>query len=108
MGRAPAVVGARIQHLCKSHAMSYAELSRRAKISTWSLERYIEGTYMPYVATLIRIADVFKVSMDYMVGRRTPGDQTQEQYVSGTAMQDIAFSRRGQPENWLRDFKISI
>jgi transcriptional regulator with XRE-family HTH domain len=46
------------------------ELAEHLQVTTRTLQRYEEGKTEPNIDTLIKIADFFNVSADYLIGRR--------------------------------------
>ncbi len=59
----------RIEQLMRAHSMNKADLSRACSISTGNLSDWSSGRASPSLEVLIRIADHFGVSLDYLCGR---------------------------------------
>ena len=64
-------IGSRIQALREERRWSQRMLCVRLGIDTSRLGRYENGEQLPPHLTLVRIADVFGVSLDVLMGRRT-------------------------------------
>jgi len=61
--------GQRISYLRESHQMTQTELARRLGITRASLSHYETGRRVPDFDTLSKMADLFDVSVDYIIGR---------------------------------------
>jgi transcriptional regulator with XRE-family HTH domain len=59
----------RISALRKSHHLTQDDMSTTLGISRAALSHYEKGRREPDYDTLIKIADFFKVSLDYIMGR---------------------------------------
>lgn len=59
----------RLKELRKLYHITQREMAERLKISQPSYLRYENGTSEPSQANLVAIADVFDVSLDYLLGR---------------------------------------
>ena len=57
-----------IEQLRKEHSFSQTELAERAKVSRVMIGKYEREEAVPSIEAVKSIADVFKVSLDYMVG----------------------------------------
>ena len=55
--------------LRKKKKISQGELANQIKISQQSISSYENNTREPDIETLIKLADFFEVSIDYLVGR---------------------------------------
>ncbi len=53
----------------KLHHLTQCQLAERLHVAQPSYIRYEKGTAEPSLDTLIRLADIFDVSLDYLVGR---------------------------------------
>ena len=62
-------VAKRIRELRKSMKLSQAEMGNIVGVKQSSLNRYEHGQSSPSVETLVRYADYFDVSLDYIFGR---------------------------------------
>jgi len=61
--------GQRISELRESQKLTQGELSSRLEITRASLSHYETGRRVPDYETLKKIADFFRVSVDYLIGR---------------------------------------
>ena len=70
------MLGARIAMLRKQHGLSQQDLARRLEISPSTIGMYEQGRREPACQTIISLADIFQVSVDYlMTGRaQSPKD----------------------------------
>ena len=59
----------RLRRLRKEKGKSCAALSQLCGLHTDAIRRYERGEANPDLASLIAIADYFRVSLDYLVGR---------------------------------------
>jgi len=62
-----AQIGARIRELRQSRRWSQSEFARRVGISKTSAGQYEVGDRSPSYEVLVRIADLFNVSLDYLI-----------------------------------------
>lgn len=62
-------IGNRIAHLRESRGWTQEELSLALGISRAALSHYEKNRREPDSDTLTKVADLFKVSLDYLVGR---------------------------------------
>ncbi|WP_426449047.1 helix-turn-helix domain-containing protein [Paenibacillus sp. S-38] len=62
-------IGDKIALLREKHALTQEDLSRKLEISRASLSHYEKNRREPDYETIVRIADHFKVSIDYLMGR---------------------------------------
>lgn len=63
------MLGKRIADLRKEHKLSQYELANRIGFSRGKLANYEQGSRQPDYETLIRIADFFDVSTDFLLGK---------------------------------------
>ncbi|WP_248927151.1 helix-turn-helix domain-containing protein [Paenibacillus hamazuiensis] len=61
--------GERIALLREKHSMTQEDLSSKLGITRASLSHYENNRREPDYETILKIADLFKVSVDYLVGR---------------------------------------
>jgi len=59
----------RILSLREEKKLSQAAVAKETGITTRTYQRYEAGEREPMISTLIRIADLYAVSIDYLVGR---------------------------------------
>ncbi len=64
--------GQRIAELRENKGWTQEELSVAIGISRASLSHYEKDRRKPNLETLTRLADIFHVSIDYMIGRKNP------------------------------------
>ena len=57
--------------LRKLHKMTQRDVAARLGVSQPSYIRYENGTSEPTIENLIKLADLFDVSLDYLCGRET-------------------------------------
>lgn len=63
-------IGLRIRELRKENQLKQIELSMKIGVDRTSLSSYENGKRLPDITMLCRIADVFEVTLDTLVGRR--------------------------------------
>lgn len=61
-------IGTRIMELRKTKGMSQAELARRVHLTRSSINSWEQELTYPSVDSLCSLADIFHVSVDYLVG----------------------------------------
>jgi len=61
-------IGASIIQLRKQHNLSQEELAKKAKVSRTIIGNYERNANTPSIEVLIKLARVFNVSIDFMVG----------------------------------------
>jgi len=61
--------GKRLVELRKQRGLSREELAKTLNLSYWAIAKYETGERMPSPDILSRLADFFRVSIDYLVGR---------------------------------------
>ncbi len=59
----------RLKQLREEHKFTQQDLAEHLHISIRQYRRYEKGDYEPNLETLIKLADYFSVSLDYLVGR---------------------------------------
>lgn len=59
----------RLKLLREEHNLSVSELARQLDTSKSMISRYESAMNLPIIEVLIKIADYFKVSTDYLLGR---------------------------------------
>lgn len=77
-------IGAAITGLRMEMGLKQKKLSKMLHISQSNLCNYENGVYRPGLDTLCRLADIFNVTTDYLLGRtgyRCP-PETLEQYIN--------------------------
>ena len=68
------VLGNRIRRLRKEAKLTQAQLGKLLDCSGSTISLYEGGQRSPDTLMLVRLADVFEVSVDYLLGRDTPSD----------------------------------
>ena len=63
------MLGTRIAALRRRAGLSQSELARRLRISPSAVGMYEQGRREPAADTLVRLAEIFSVSTDYLLGR---------------------------------------
>jgi transcriptional regulator with XRE-family HTH domain len=58
----------RIKELLEKNHMTQFELAKRIKLTPTSLSRYLKGTQEPKLEVIVKMANVFNVSIDYLIG----------------------------------------
>lgn len=58
-----------LKYLRKEHALSQQKIADILGIPQRRYSNYETGTSEPNIETLIKIADYYKISLDYLVGR---------------------------------------
>jgi transcriptional regulator with XRE-family HTH domain len=61
-------IGERITQLRKQQNISQEELAKRAQVSRTIIGNYERNTNTPSIEVLIKLARVFNVSVDFMIG----------------------------------------
>ena len=61
--------GERLRALMKKHKVTQKKLKDEAKISTSVLYKWLSGKNNPSVESLIRLAEYFDCSVDFLIGR---------------------------------------
>lgn len=64
-----ATFSGRLLQLRKSKGLSQESVAKEAGITSRTYQRYESGEREPVVSVLIRMADLYGVSIDYLVGR---------------------------------------
>ncbi|MEC5271731.1 helix-turn-helix transcriptional regulator [Caldifermentibacillus hisashii] len=66
----------RIQNLCEKHDYDYNKLSRELGFSDNTFGHYARGERTPDIFTLVKIADIFQVSLDYLIRGTEPNGES--------------------------------
>lgn len=67
-----------LQTLIRSHGYTLADLSKHTGITSASLSRYTSTDRYPDIAQLIKLANHFNVSIDWLIGNDAPGNLSAE------------------------------
>lgn len=65
------MLGERIKELRKKHKMSRKELGERLGVSVSAIGMYEQGNREPDAAKLEMLCEIFGVTLDYLIGRKT-------------------------------------
>lgn len=68
-----------LKFLRKKAGMTQAELAKKLHVKQYNISDYEIGRIEPSIATLTKIADVFQVSIDFLVGRRVKDTSLQDE-----------------------------
>lgn len=63
------VLGSRVRELRDSRGWSQSVLAQQLGISKWMITKYEGGVHVPPLAVLVRLAEVFAVTTDSLLGR---------------------------------------
>lgn len=66
------IIKQRLNKLISENEIKQRELADRTGISEVTISRYVNGERIPTVENLVKIAKVFNVSTDYIVGLSNP------------------------------------
>ena len=69
----------RLLELRTEHALSQAQIAEEVGVVVRAYQRYEYGQREPQLAVLIRMADFYGVSLDYLVGRSDVPDLISKQ-----------------------------
>lgn len=97
------MLGARITVLRREAGMSQAELARRLCISPSAVGMYEQGRREPAVETLIAMAEIFGVSMDYLLTGK-PQSSAQEPPAAEPLLQSLEKADRRPDRRGSRHF----
>jgi len=73
--------GERISQLREQHHLTQEELANKLSISRASLSHYEKNRRVPDYEVLDRIADIFQVTVDYLIGRTDDPHPTVNEHV---------------------------
>lgn len=63
------IINQRIKTLRQQHNLTQKQLAEILSVTPVTVQRFEYGTARPSLDTLVKIADHFNVSLDYVVGR---------------------------------------
>lgn len=78
--------GEKIRSLRKSYGLSQSELSRRLNVTKQAVSNWENNNILPSIDMLIRIANFFSVSSDYLLGL----DNRHYIQVEGLTLEEIS------------------
>lgn len=61
-----------LKHQREAHGYTQKQMAELLKIAPRSYQRYELGEREPNIETLVQIADIFKISLDNLIGRDFP------------------------------------
>ena len=64
------VISKRLKELRKKHGYSQNEVAIYCDITETAYQNYELKTRLPKIDVLVKIADLYKISLDYLVGRK--------------------------------------
>ena len=64
------VISKRLKELRKKHGYSQNEVAIYCDITEKAYQNYELKTRLPKIDVLVKIADLYKISLDYLVGRK--------------------------------------
>ena len=92
----------RLNELRENANMKQIEIAEQVSLKSSAISKYEKGTAQPSLQTLIRIADIFNVSVDYLLGVSSiKNPYTAEQFTPKEADMILRF-RRLSRENQIR------
>lgn len=87
----------RLDELLKKHGMTYAALSRELNINRSTMSMWKSGKITPKAETILKIADYFNVSPDYLMGiegQFAPNKEPKKvQFFVSSTYQDAKYSK---------------
>ncbi|MFD0717236.1 helix-turn-helix domain-containing protein [Paenibacillus sp. GCM10027626] len=78
------MIGQHLRQLRKSHGMTQEQLAGFLNMAKSTISQYENNINEPDLHTLIRIADLFAVSLDELVGRNVRYDTASDRSFSGS------------------------
>lgn len=66
-----------LKELRKEHKLTQQQVADKLQMSQQNYQRYEKGIYEPDLHTIVRMANFFKVSLDYLVGRYNMNEVTE-------------------------------
>lgn len=83
------IISQRLRQLREGLHLSQARLAERMEVSQASINRYENDLSSPSPETLLKYADYFDVSLDYIFGRTDNPQGQQYDYVPDTLKQQV-------------------
>ena len=81
-----------LSELRKDRHLTQRQMAEVLHVSMGTISNYETGRYAPSYDTLIKLADYFDVTTDYLLGRTSislPPRKLEDEYVNGKTMNDI-------------------
>lgn len=79
-----------IKMLRKRKGWTQSELAKLMKVQQYNISEYETGRVEPNIATLIQFADVFHVSVDYLLGRKRKKDDIEREEELDNSFSEMA------------------
>ncbi|MEQ2871172.1 helix-turn-helix transcriptional regulator [Ligilactobacillus ruminis] len=89
------MIGQRIRDLRKQKRMSQTELAKSAGVSQTTVTAWETGKAEPSSSAVARLADIFNVTTDYLLGR--PNKQETKKDDVELSDDDVIMTWRGKP-----------
>lgn len=89
------MIGQRIRDLRKQKRMSQTELAKSAGVSQTTVTSWETGKAEPSSSAVARLADIFNVTTDYLLGR--PNKQETKKDDVELSDDDVIMTWRGKP-----------
>lgn len=89
------MIGQRIRDLRKKKRMSQTELAKSAGVSQTTVTAWETGKAEPSSSAVARLADIFNVTTDYLLGR--PNKQETKKDDVELSDDDVIMTWRGKP-----------
>lgn len=67
-------LGENLRDLLEQHSLTQKELAAKLSITPSALGNYIQGTREPDYNTLVKIADYFHITTDFLLGHKVKGN----------------------------------
>lgn len=87
----------KIKALCDAHDLTFAALERRLDFGNGTIRKWDKAT--PSGDKLVKVADYFSVSVDYLLGRDQGNPKSAIDYSDDKDMYRIERARKSMPEN---------
>lgn len=68
------ILGDRIKELRKNKELTQEQLGKKLNVAKSTISQYETGTNVPDISILIKIADIFDCSLDFLTGRTDDSD----------------------------------
>lgn len=86
------MIGKRVKELRMKKGLSQQELGNAVGVTKVSICGYENGTRLPNLEKLVKIADVLETSTDYLLGREVSiTNEESNKYVGSISYEDICF-----------------
>lgn len=105
-------IATRMRELMKDKNVSLAEMAEKLEKSKQAVSQYQNGTILPNLETLVKIADILDTTTDFLLGR-TNDPKDQRSIIDDTGLSDRAVSvlkrlKESQTQNEIRLFNKII